>query len=82
MNYAALLIWRKMSTKRDELLPSTKDMRKENAVAEGEKASAEMRKRDDAEARKKALIDQLTKPSGVSEEEGARPLSVVRSMPA
>ncbi|HXW30414.1 MAG TPA: hypothetical protein VEK55_13710 [Xanthobacteraceae bacterium] len=61
-----------MSTNLDELLPSAKDMRKEIAIAEAEKASAEMRKRDEAEAEKKALIDQLSKPSGVSEEEGIR----------
>jgi hypothetical protein len=75
MNYAAPAgIWRRkqMSTNLDELLPSAKDMRKEIAVAEAEKASAEMHKRDDAEAEKKALIDQLSKPSGVSEEEGIR----------
>jgi hypothetical protein len=47
-------------------------VRKEVATAEVEKAAAEMRKREDAEAEKKALIDQLSKPSGVSDEEGIR----------
>jgi hypothetical protein len=61
-----------MSTNLDELLPTANSMRKEIATAEGEKAAAEMRKREDAEAEKKALIDQLSKPSGVSDEEGIR----------
>jgi hypothetical protein len=61
-----------MSTNLDELLPTAKDVRKEMAIAEAEKASAETRKREEAEAEKKALIDQLSKPSGVSEEEGVR----------
>jgi hypothetical protein len=63
---------KRMSTNLDELLPPAKDMRKEIAVAEAERAAAEMRKHQDAEAEKKALIDHLTKPSGVSEEEGVR----------
>jgi hypothetical protein len=61
-----------MSTNLDELLPTAKDMRKEIAVAEAEKAAAEMRKHEDAEAEKKALIEHLSKPSGVSEEEGVK----------
>ena len=61
-----------MPTNLDELLPTAKDMRKEIAVAEAEKAAAEMRKHEDAEAEKRALVDHLTKPSGVSEEEGVR----------
>jgi len=61
-----------MSTNLDDLLPPANDMRKEIAVAEAAKAAAEMRKHEDAEAEKKALIDHLTKPSGVSDEEGVR----------
>jgi hypothetical protein len=63
------VIWRR---KRNELLPTAKDVRREIAIAEAEKASAEMRKREAAEAETKALIDQLTRPSGVSDEEGIR----------
>jgi hypothetical protein len=62
----------RMSTNLDELLPMANDMRKKVALAEAEKASAEMRKHEDAEAEKNALIDQLSKPSGVSDEEGIR----------
>jgi hypothetical protein len=61
-----------MSTNLDDLLPTANAMRKEIATAEAEKAAAEMHKHEAAEAEKKALIDQLTKPSGVSDEEGVR----------
>jgi hypothetical protein len=56
----------------DELLPSALDLKKKIALEEAAKADAEMRKRAEAEAEKKALIDQFTKPSGVSDEEAVR----------
>src|SRR5215471_14930511 len=55
-----------------DLLPSAKDFMKKIALAEAEKASEEVRKRSAEGAEKKALIAQLTKPSGVSDEEGIR----------
>jgi hypothetical protein len=58
-----------MATKPDELLPSAKDIMQKIALAEAEEASKEMRLRAEAEAEKKALVDQLTKPSGLSDEE-------------
>jgi len=61
-----------MATIIDDLLPTAQDVRKKIALEEAEKASEEMRKRAAAEAEKKALIDQLSNPSGVSEEEGIR----------
>lgn len=61
-----------MSTNLDELLPTAKDMRKEMAIAEAEKASAERRKREEVEVEKKELIERLSKASGISEEEGIR----------
>lgn len=61
-----------MTTTIDELLPSAKDARKQLAVAEAKKADDEAQRRHAEEAEKRALIDQLTKPSGVSEEEGIR----------
>ena len=61
-----------MTTNLDELLPTAKDMMKEIALAEAAKASEEMRRRTEVEAEKQAFIDQLTKPSGVSDEEGIR----------
>jgi hypothetical protein len=61
-----------MTTNLDELLPSAKDIRKEMALAEAEKASEEARRKAAEEAENQAFIDQLTKPSGVSDEEGIR----------
>jgi hypothetical protein len=54
------------------LLPTAKDLMGKIALAEAEKASEEARKKAAAEAEKKALIDHITKPSGVSDEEGIR----------
>lgn len=56
-------------TKPDELLPSANEFMKKLAVAQAEEASKQARKLAEAEAEKKALLDQLTKPSGLSDEE-------------
>ena len=56
-------------TKPDELLPSASDFMKKLALAEAEEATKQARKLAEAEAEKKALLDQLTKPSGLSDEE-------------
>jgi hypothetical protein len=61
-----------MATKPDELLPSAKDIMQKIALAEAEEASKEMRLRAEAEAERKALVDQLTKPSGLSDEEAIK----------
>jgi hypothetical protein len=61
-----------MATKPDDLLPTAKDYMKKLALAEAEEASKEAAKHASAEAEKKALLDHLTKPSGVSDEEGIR----------
>jgi hypothetical protein len=61
-----------MATKPDDLLPTAKDYMKKLALAEAEEASKEAAKHAAAEAEKKALLDHLTKPSGVSDEEGIR----------
>jgi hypothetical protein len=58
-----------MTTTLDELLPSAEDCMKKMALAEAEKASEEMRKNAAAEAEKKALLERLQKPSGISDEE-------------
>jgi hypothetical protein len=50
-------------------LPTAQEMMEKLALAEAEKASESARKHAAAEAEKKALLDKLTKPSGVSEEE-------------
>jgi hypothetical protein len=51
------------------LLPSAKAVRQKIALAEADKASEELRRRVREEEEKKALIDRLTKPSGLSDEE-------------
>ena len=57
-----------MSTTMIDVLPSALDCRKKIAEIEGEKASEEMRAQKAKEAEKRALLDQLAKPSGVSDE--------------
>ena len=61
-----------MTTKPDESLPSASDIMKKVALAEAEEASKQARKLAEAEAEKKALLDQLKKPSGLSDEEAIR----------
>src|SRR5262249_31623229 len=53
----------------DEILPKAKDVLIRVAEAEAEKAAEHKRQTAAAEAEKKALLDKLTKPSGLSEEE-------------
>ncbi len=61
-----------MTTAADGILPSALDCRKKSAEMEAEKASEYMRRRQAAENEKKELMDRLTKPSGVSDEERMR----------
>jgi len=61
-----------MVTSADKLskgLPTAQELMEKLALAEAEKASEAARKHALAEAEKKALLDKLTKPSGVSDEE-------------
>ena len=58
-----------MKGKIDELLPSAKDVLAKIALAEAEEAEKQAKLRAEAEAEKKALLDQLNKPSGLSDEE-------------
>jgi hypothetical protein len=53
-------------------LPTAEEVMEKLALAEAEKASAEARKQSEAEAEKKMLLEKLTKPSGVSDEEALR----------
>jgi hypothetical protein len=53
----------------DDILPKAKDVLIRVAEAETEKAEERRRAAHAAEAEKKALIDQLKKPSGLSEDE-------------
>ena len=59
------------------LLPSAKQVMEKLALAESEKASEEAKKRAKADAEKKALIDRLTKPSGVSDEQALRKVAMI-----
>ena len=61
-----------MTSTLDALLPSAKDVMAKIALAEAEEAERQARARAEAKAEKKALIDQLIKPSGISEEEAIR----------
>jgi hypothetical protein len=58
-------------------LPTAQQMMEKLALAEAEKASVEARKHAVAEAEKKALLDKLTKPSGVSDEEALKRVGII-----
>lgn len=58
-----------MSDDLSALVPSAKAMMQKIAMAEAEKASDAMRKMQREEAEKQALIERLTKPSGLSDAE-------------
>ena len=53
----------------DDVLPTAKDLQKKLALAEAEKAAETARRLAAEDAEKKALMDHLQKPSGVSDEE-------------
>jgi len=61
-----------VSTNIDDLLPAAKDFMKKLALSQADEAAKQARRDAEAEAEKKALLDHLTKPSGVSDEEGIR----------
>jgi hypothetical protein len=61
-----------MTSKIDASLPSAKDVLAKIALAEAEEAEKQAKQHADADAEKKALIDHLSKPSGVSDEEAIK----------
>ena len=61
-----------MSTAAADVLPSAKQAMEQLALAEAERASEALRHKEKADAEKKALLDRLSKPSGVSEEEALK----------
>ena len=61
----------------NDLLPNANDIKKQAALKEAEKAEAHARQLAAAEAEKHALIEELTKPSGLSEEEKIKRASTV-----
>jgi hypothetical protein len=58
-----------MNKKSDDLIPSASANRTKIAQVEGEKAAEHMRNQAKADAEKKALLDRLTTPSGVADDE-------------
>ena len=61
----------------DDVLPSALDCRKIAAAREAEKAAEYMRSRRKSEDEKKALLDKLESPSGVSDEERMKRAAVI-----
>lgn len=61
----------------DDLLPNAKEIQKQAAIKEAEKADEHVRRAAAAEAEKRALIEKLSKPSGLSEDEKIKLASTV-----
>lgn len=61
-----------MQDKAADMLPTAKDVMKKIALAEAEEAAKEAKKLAKLEAEKKALLDKLSQPSGLSDEEAIR----------
>ena len=59
------------------LLPTAEQMMEKLALAEADKADEAARKHKEAEAEKKLLLDKITKPSGVSDEEAMKRVAVI-----
>jgi hypothetical protein len=58
-----------MSGKIDDLLPTAKEIQKQTALQAAEKAEQDARLQATAEAEKSKLIERLSKPSGLTEDE-------------
>jgi hypothetical protein len=63
--------------KLSKVLPSAKEMMEKLALAEAEKAEATTRRQAEVEAEKKLLLEKITKPSGVSDEEAMERVAVI-----
>jgi len=61
--------WNIMPTNINELLPTARDILRQSALKEAEKAEEAARHAAAAEAEKRELIERLGKPSGLSEDE-------------
>jgi hypothetical protein len=64
-------------SKIDDLIPSAKEIQKQAALKEAQKADEHSKRLAAAEAEKHALIDRLSKPSGLTEEEKVKLASTV-----
>jgi hypothetical protein len=58
-------------------LPTAQEVMERLALAEAEKASDARRKQADADAEKKLLLEKLTEPSGVSDEQALRRVAMI-----
>ena len=58
-------------------LPTAKEVMEKLALAEAEKASAAARRQAELEAEKKLLLEKITKPSGVTDEEALRRVATI-----
>jgi hypothetical protein len=61
----------------DDLLPTAKEVQKQAALKEAEKTDEHAQRLVAAEAEKRALIERLSRPSGLSEEEKVKLASTV-----
>ena len=61
----------------DQLLPTAKEIQKQAALKEAEKAEEQARAAAAAEAEKRALTEQLSKPSGLSEDDKIKLASTI-----
>ena len=61
----------------DDLLPKAADCRRRIAEVEAQKASELLHKENAAEAEKRELLERLSKPSGVSDEERMKRAAVI-----
>jgi hypothetical protein len=66
-----------LMSKIDDLIPSAKEIQKQAALKEAQKADEHAKRLAAAEAEKHALTDKLSKPSGLSEEEKVKLASTV-----
>ncbi len=66
-----------MAVNIDQLLPTAQEIQKQAALKEAEKAEEHARAKAAADAEKQALLEELGKPSGMSEEEKIRRASNV-----
>jgi hypothetical protein len=66
-----------VSGKIDDLIPTAKEIQKQASIREAEKTEQRLRLMAAAEAEKRALIENLSKPSGLTEEEKVKLASSV-----
>jgi hypothetical protein len=66
-----------MRDKIDDLIPNAHEIQKQAALQEAEKAEEHAKRAAAAEAEKRALIERLSKPSGLSEDEKVKLASTV-----